>query len=357
MTTANALIVGTLAVVACLAPLAAQAPPQTPSMAVAWQTDVPLDGRLFIAAGRHAIVVAGSLSGMSAHAPDDGRALWQHPAKASGAPVALGRIVVCVVDGSLLALDQATGHEAWRVPLDAAEPLSSLGLAATDALVHVVRGPEIHAWRADGTAAWHRTLPSPLVTPIVSGGKVLMAGLEQPAILAMDPATGATRWTARLDEAPTALAVAEDRLFVPTAGGEFYAYRVTPAGLKKVWRYRDRAIPAVGPPATSGRRVFYALLDNTLQAFGRDNGARVWTAPLGSRALTGPVVLGDEVVVPLASGQLAQVSAATGKAAPPQEPKPAPRRMGASASEGGSLYAIATAGNDTTTLIAWRPAR
>jgi len=341
--------------VACLTPLAKQATAPKPPMTVAWQTEIALEGQRHLAVGTRAVIVAGSESGISAHAIDDGHLLWHGSTSTNAQPVTIGRLVVVAVEGSLQALDQQTGQEAWQITVGATEASPPLSLSATDNLLFASQGTSVTALRPDGSIAWQRALPSPLVTQIVRSGDVLLAGLQEPEMAAIDPGTGATRWSVRLPAAATALAAVADQVFVPTAKGELFAYRVAAGGPKRMWRHRNRAVPAVGAPVVSEKRVFYALIDNTLKAFDRNGGTKVWTTPLESRAVTGPILVGGHVIVPLSSGALAQVPAADGKL--PEKPSAAPvttGRMGAHAVSNGSVYAIMTASNATTTLVAWR---
>jgi outer membrane protein assembly factor BamB len=177
-------------------------------------------------------------------------------------------------------------------------------------------------------------------------------------MVALDPATGATKWTAKLPSPAASLAAADGQLFVPTQEKELLAYRITAEGLKRMWRHRDRSIAAVGAAAIGSRRVFYSMMDNTLKAFDRSGGTKVWTASLDSRPVAGPMLLGDDAIVPLASGDLAQISAATGRT-PAKTDKPQAGRPGlvATAFFDGSAYVVLAERNETARLVAWRAAK
>ena len=320
-------------------------------MAVIWQTEIEISGLRHLAVGRRAILLAGSESGLTARALDDGHVLWQIPKTTSIQPAVAGKLFAILLDDALEVLDQDTGELAWRAPLENGE--STPTVHATTDLFLVIQGSEIRAWRLDGTVAWRTPVTSSPVTRIVAGSNGLVVGLQSAEVVVLDPSTGAVRSTTKLAARPTALTIAGDQLFVPTADGLLYAYRLR-QDLKRMWRYR--AVAAIGDAVVGDRFAYFALLDNTLRAFDRKGGSQRWSAPLDSRPIAGPVLVGEILLVPLAAGNVAQIPSATG-ATPASPAKPAGQpsvQMSAMAASEDSLYAIVTGVNDTTTLVAWR---
>jgi outer membrane protein assembly factor BamB len=353
MKSATIYVLAALASISCLTGGAAvQQKTPAPQFARAWQRDIESDDARYVAAGQNAVLVAGSESGLSALALDDGRVLWHEERTSTIRPIAAGTSFVVATAEGLEALDQKTGQTAWRVPR---APDASLTLQSSQQLILGVDDKGIQAWRFDGTPAWQRALPAPASSRVASSEDALVLGLQNSELLAVDPTTGAVKWTAPLPAAITALTATGRELFAPGNDGALYAFR-TDAGLKRVWKWRHRAVTAVGGAAIGERFVFYTLGDNTLRAFDRDGGSQRWSFPLASRPFAGPLLLGTDIVVPLINGEVVQVVAETGKArseATKQAGKTA-LLTGDVAVFQGTVYTLVTSGSTVTTVVAWR---
>lgn len=338
----------------CLAVAVAQDKPATPTTAIAWQKEIEISGRRFLAVGPRAVVVSGSESGLTACALDDGHVLWQSSKTTGIQPAVSGQLLAILNDDAIEVLDLDTGESVWRTQLEGDQLTRSVH--ATDRLFLVVRGTEIRAWRLDGAPAWQALMKSAPSTRIVASGDSLIVGLEAKELAALDSSTGGVRWSAKLPAQPTAVAVAGDQVFVPGADGGLQAFRLS-RGFKQMWRYRS--VAAIGEPVIGDRLAYFTMIDNTLKAFDRRGGSRRWSSPLESRAIGGPVLVGEILVVPLSTGNVAQIVATTGAARTPAEKSSVQTsvRMAAMAAAEGSLYGVVTGVNDTTTLMAWRTTR
>lgn len=353
MRRATTYILALLAAAGCATGAPVQDKPAEAAMTVAWQKEIEIAGVARLAIGRRAVVLAGSESGLTAYAPDDGRSLWKNEKTSVVQPVTTGGLVFIATPESVEALSEETGEVAWqaRIPADALPPT----LHATDQLVVVTRGSEVHAWRTDGSPAWQRTLPSPPTTRFVTAEGSLLVGLRTPAIIAISAATGEIQWNAEIPAQPTALTLAGDRLFAPGTDGRLSAYRVD-RGLKLKWRFR--AVPAIADAVVDEQRVYFTLIDNTVRALDRDGGAQRASYPLTSRPVGGAILVGTTLFVPLADGNLARINVAPGTK--PDATKPTAKtsvRLSAAAMSEGRVYAIVTPENGATTLTAWRIAR
>jgi outer membrane protein assembly factor BamB len=354
MRTATPFVLAAVVSLGCTRPIAVQDTPSPSTMAVAWQQDIDVAGLRYLAVGPRAVFVTGSESGVSAYAREDGRRLWSQPLTAAAQPVAIGGVVVVPAAERIEAFDQGTGEPRWRLAASATPP--AIVEAAGD-LVLLRQGAVLRALGPDGAERWQVLLPAEPATPVIRTGEALLVGLTTSALAAIDPATGATKWTAALPSTPTALVAIDDQLFAPGTDGVLYAFRIARGvSLQRLWRHR--AVATVGAPAIGDRRVYVAMIDNTVKAFDRGGGSRVWSSPVRARPVTGPLLLGDTIIVPLSNGELAQILAASGR--PPQDEQARPAgilaRMSAAAVADGAMYAVVTAQNEATTLVAWRGA-
>jgi outer membrane protein assembly factor BamB len=353
MRSATTYILLLLAGSGCATGAAVQDKPAEAAMNVAWQKEIEIAGAAHLAIGLRAVVVAGAESGLSAYALDDGRPLWRSEKTSLVQPVITGGLVVIATSEAVEALSEETGTTAWhtRIEANALPPT----LHATAQLVVLVRGTQIQAWGSGGSPAWQKILPSVPTTNVVAVSGSLLIGLRTPEIAALSAATGEIQWSAEVPAPPTALTLVEDRLYAPATDGRLSAYRID-SGLKLQWRYR--AVPAIGVAIVDEERVYFTLIDNTVRALDRDDGAQRASFPLSSRPVGGAILVASTLFVPLSDGDLARIPVAPGTK--PETAKPATNtsvRLSAAAMSEDRVYAIVTPENGATSLTAWRIAR
>jgi len=254
--------------------------------------------------GSTAAFLAGAHVGLTAFdAGGDLAPLWSSPHVSELPPLAVADVVVTVAGSSLVAVRQDRNDVAWRVALDAAPTT----LFALGDRVGVSTGRNLSTWDAHGAPGWRASLSGAPATPFVTDGGVAYVGLDDASLAVVEIATGAIQWRVALAAKPESLAIGGDRLYISAANGHLYSHRKV-RGAKLEWDYgKIRAIRAIGQPVTDDRAVYVALLDNILYAFGRSGGSERWHAPLADRPATGPFVLEDSVIVPLASGLVTEV--------------------------------------------------
>ena len=249
-------------------------------------------------------------------------------------------------DGTVAALDAATGRDLWRVNVKS--PLAA-GVGSDGKLTAVVtRANELVALSA-GAEAWRQKLSAVAYTaPFVAGGRVFVLTADR-AVSAYDGQTGRRLWTQQrageplvLQHSGVMLAVG-DTLVVGLSGrmaglnplngnSRWEAPLAVPRGINDVERLVDlvgrvsrvgdvlcaRAFqasvgcvdatrgsvlwskPANGAEGLHGddKLVFGTEADGKVVAWRRDNGERAWVSDrLQYRRLTAPLALGRSLVV------------------------------------------------------------
>ena len=268
------------------------------------------------------------------------------PAGANGPPVIAGdHVYVTRLPGSVAAYRLSDGSVAWTADVVPAQPL-----AVDGDLVVVASGDVLHALRGgDGQRMWQApvgALTAPLVvkdgwviavsasrlTAIrASDGGVIWAGDTGPvrergaimgdtlfvpvangAIVARDLTTGNVRWERRLNGAPQEPLAIGDRVFAGASDGRVYSLKISSGEI--AWQFPVRAAIR-GAPVTDGTRVYVAALDHLVRAFDYRSGALKWHTGLTFRPFTGPVLVGNVLVISGAVEEVRLLRANDGQAA------------------------------------------
>src|SRR5262245_56892234 len=194
-------------------------PPPVPAFEEVWRQTIDSPGAPRLAATSAYVILAQSESGISCRAAQDGHEVWRAALPTKLAPVIGGTLVFVVSNGGLHALDLATGSSRW-VQEEVGEPA---GLSWHENRLVAVTGQEIRAWLPDGRTAWRMDLGAQIVPPTAVDGDTIFAALADQRIVALDGASGATRWTLPLETTPHALVAKAGRLFFAGADDAIYA--------------------------------------------------------------------------------------------------------------------------------------
>jgi len=240
------------------------------------------------------------------------------------------RVYVPLADGSLLALDRATGGQAWTASsLGRSTPLvgrDRIHAAAAGALVTLDAATGRALWRAsvaglaetglpgvvapggtivvrtargllalrdaDGNSLWEHALARAGDTAALVPGRDAVYVTDAAGVAAIGLDDGRVRWRRDLPGTAGTPALVGDRLLVGTADKEIVALRA--ASGDPTWRWRLGGA-FVGAAERDGV-VYVAALDALLRALRRVGGNQVWRLELDTRPTAPPVVHGDVVV-------------------------------------------------------------
>jgi outer membrane protein assembly factor BamB len=274
-------------VVAAFGVTAAQSVPDR----VRWSAvlGAPPEGGPVVAGSTLVIPVRGG--GLSAHNLESGALMWSE-ALVVTQPLASDNDRVYVAAGDTLAALKATdGAMGWRVSMDgeiSAPPLAQGGW------VVVAAAGDLAALRAaDGAVVWRQPVGAVEFRPSLLGDLLVVSSADG-YVSAFDLVSGARQWQLNLGARPTEPLAAGDRVYVGTEDKWFYALHASHG--RRDWRWAGALVR--GRAAVDDRHVYFAGMDNVLRALDRRRGALRWRQGLAYRPATGPVVMGDGVVVP-----------------------------------------------------------
>jgi outer membrane protein assembly factor BamB len=285
---------------------ATPAPPPDPYEAI-WSVAVDVDRPALVTSTAGTVAVAGGTKVIGITLAD-GTERWH--ASTVAAITALGAAGASVLVGSehtLQALDPISGDVRWRTTV-AGTPDH---LVSRGGWIVASAGASLGAFRAkDGSAVWQATLgPAILGEPAVDGDGVFVA-LADGRLMRLALATGDTQWTIWLDGAAGSPLAASDRVYVSVGSGGFLAF--AQATGQFVWRYPFRA-STIGAAVSDTTHVYVAVLDNTVQALDRHVGNQRWQTQLGARPADGPIVAGDQILIPSSTGEIGVSRSRDGK--------------------------------------------
>ncbi|MFF8291217.1 PQQ-binding-like beta-propeller repeat protein [Streptomyces sp. NPDC016309] len=265
--------------------------------------------------------------------PAGGRALWTvraTGAEAGAAPVLSGGLVHVVAPGGarLEALLPDTGATRWSADVSSYTGVLHSGdtvlLVAADGTVRALDG-------ATGSERWRkRRLAAPGAQWVTGGGAVYAAAASPDGtstlVSVLDPADGRVRWTERLSGALSPVQASGDALLLLAADADLYTEAVVRLDLAaRTARRVPLTVPADQAQAVmAGGTVYVIGSGGSLAAVDTGAGGGAGTGPEGARRAqrwrleTGvthasrPVVAGGRVYLTAADGRLLAVDAERG---------------------------------------------
>ncbi len=264
-------------------------------------------------------------SGLVAVSWPDGDRLWRFDlpeVSRSGVTVTGGLAVVGTNDGSVTAVDIATGESAWTT--DAGRNVDQ-AIAADEGIVVVpVRGGENTAasvlglHESDGTEAWRYQPVNPALiasAAALADGSAFIA-FSDGTVHAVGLQDGALRWSDRINgAAPWAPpAVSGGRVFVANAAGQMYGFDAGTG--ERTWDHARNVAVFRPAPVVVGGAVLMGTVEGQIVAFDLASGDAVWHRDLGEGPIHG-VAATDEAVVVVRGGSDAGVLSLIHDAAAP----------------------------------------
>ena len=223
----------------------------------------------------------------------DGKAAWSVECPTSAAPAAGSGLVFVGVSGAIESRSQKDGEVAWTRPLS--DQVTSLYWDTGWLIAATKAGPLVVIRASNGEVLWQRDLGSlPHAPPALAGDRVYVA-LKDGRLIALSLLTGEVVWTQKMAEPGTGILALADRTYVGSLDDWFYCFD-TKNGHRR-WRARNGA-DVVGTPVIDTRRVYFVAFDNVLRALHRRNGGLMWKHLLPMRPTSGPLQVGDTLIVP-----------------------------------------------------------
>jgi len=272
---------------------------------------------------------------------------WQTPAGCgpladSGAPTGMavedGAIYVAYEDGTVRALDAATGAPRWESKLPArasSAPAVGGGLALVggeDGALHALDG-------ADGRLRWRHQTAAPIYAAPTVTAEAIYAPSGDGSFSALAPLDGKLLW--KIDATPPLTgraAVADGIVYFGSADGRIYG--IDAATGREVWGSGIVAQGAVeAQPTVAGGRVLIGAGDSRVYALAADKGGEYWRHSTPDAIYARPLVISDTVYVASAGNTLSALSVLTGDLKWELDAKSALRHAPAWAD--GALYYVA----------------
>ena len=222
-----------------------------------------------------------------------GEVVWKVDAPSGQIAAGPGLLVLRTPDGQVVSLDPETGSTRWTV----ATGITGSGPALLDGDHIVIAGEGIAALdAASGHAFWSLPGPPTVTTPPAASGWSILAGEADGTLRCRDRATGASLWTYKTARELAAPPVVDSdrRVLFGTTDRRFLALDVMKGGQRWRWKVgtdvQDRA-------AIFRDHLLFASYEDVLYSIDRGNGNMAWRAALPSRPISGPVLVGESVLV------------------------------------------------------------
>lgn len=252
-----------------------------------WAVDVKTPLGSPVVSGKRVILVDGD-GHLRAVRLSDGSPLWTGTdalLQASYLTVLGDHVYVGTQDGYLSAFDASTGKLAWRTIASPAKVLVHAPAASGDVVVVTTDDDVVAAVdTASGAVRWSVKLDVPgvpvLGTPAIVGGTAYVGGAggaTSGRLTAFDLATGTERW--RVNEQLSAVAVLDGSAYT---GGPGVATARDAATGKELWRAGFQG--KVLPPAVTENVVYLMAADEGLVvALDRATGGELWSFPIAGQ--------------------------------------------------------------------------
>lgn len=240
---------------------------------------------------------------------DKGEVRWKQAAAAT-AGLALDAERVFVAESNVVrALALSDGTTRWSTPLP--NPVEAPLTAEAGWVLAVGTGGRVSALNAaSGVVVWTQPLNTTTTSPpVVAGASVLLA-MDSELVVVLDITTGAILWQRGVGGRPSQPFVLDGRVYVGSTDNFLYCFDERDG--TELWRWRTGG-DVLRTPVVDETRVYFASLDNLLRAIDRRNGNLRWKAALTTRAVSGLLIVGDDIVVTGLAPEVRVYSALSGR--------------------------------------------
>lgn len=229
--------------------------------------------------------------------------IWSHGgpiAQIISSPTVLdGRVYVAFTDGTIRALDAATGQVIWSAVQDQGA-YSSPAVAGGRLYIAIHNRGLLALDAATGATLWLSPIPGPQwSSPAVDNGRVFVGSRDDHKVYAFDAVTGQTLWTATTsDWVHSSPAVANGVVYIGNEAGDLHAFNAATGGL--IWRTGLTNTGIFNGPTVANGVVYAAGEDAKLYAVEAATGRVLFRGSIDNagQSLASPTVDGGTVYIP-----------------------------------------------------------
>lgn len=293
------------------------------------------DGNLYFLDADHRVHAVNALTGDDVWSqtlrPQEGD---DRRARGGGVAVAGGRVFVTTGFGFIVALNGATGEEAWRT--QASAPFHGAPTAAGGRVYAVTNDSELIAFDATtGAVSWtYQAIAEPARILSASSpgvdGETVIAPFASGEVIALIAANGRRLWVDSLSRSGrlTSLSAINDIAGRPAIdSGVVYAAShsgvLAAIDIRSGQRIWARAFASTQTPWVSGPVLYAVSVDGELVALDRETGNVYWVTQLrrfedeedreGRISWTGPIMVGGQLVLANSLGEVVRVAPQDGQ--------------------------------------------
>ena len=223
----------------------------------------------------------------------DGVVQWVTEQPTDFQPTVGGQLLFVVEGSQVRALWAAMGIERWRLDLPAAVSAPVLWDAGW-LIVSLANGDVLAYDATDGRPVWSQRVASAVLRPTIDRERLLVPQ-QDGHVSALELTTGRLLWERQLGGTPSAIRAFDDRLYLGTTDNFFYAIDLVDGRIR--WRWRTGA-DVIGAPVVTPEAVYFVSLDNQLRALDLRTGVQRWKRDLPTRPVSGPIQLGQVLMLP-----------------------------------------------------------
>ncbi len=253
---------------------------------------------------------------------------WCHESVSSVQAVAtLGETVyLASMDGTLTALDQATGEIAWESGAGAA----SVAIVAQPEVVLGGDGSTVTAWTPAGQQLWTAATPGPVSALAMNGSDQVFVACADGTVLALDGKSGAERWRVTTAVTGAQLAITGQDLYAFNSPREITVILLEASSgeVRGAWMYDIGPSTYFTPPVLAGQTLvagYEVRQDNAAQNTGGaigmnpSTGTVLWNFPLITPVQVAPTIVGGVAHILELNGQLYRLDPQSGQVIRPPE--------------------------------------